>query len=302
MSDQILTDDLSDFMIFLKLERGLVENTLKSYRRDLNHYINFLKKENIEDWHQIDRYMILEFLHGQRSMGKSDRTIIRLMSSLRQFHQYLEQENKMTDNPMQSIETPKRSEKLPEFLTFPEIEKILELPDLKTTLGKRDRTILEVLYATGLRITELIELKLQDLHLNMGFIQTIGKGQKERIVPIGGMATDYLQDYLKSTRQILLKKNPNESNHVFLNARGGSLSRQGVWKMIKKYAKASGINKKISPHIFRHSMATHLLENGADLRIVQELLGHSDISTTQIYTHITTERKKKVYSDYHPRA
>ena len=202
---------------------------------------------------------------------------------------------------MLHIDTPKKAGTLPSVLSFSQVEKLLQVPNTHTHLGRRDRTILEVMYATGLRVSELTHLKLNDLHLELGLIQTVGKGNKERILPIGEQAVMWLEEYLLLTRAHLERKD-EPSEWVFLNHRGGQLSRQGVWKNIRKMVQAAGIQKEVTPHTLRHSFATHLLENGADLRIVQELLGHADISTTQIYTHISKKRLQSVYQNYHPRA
>lgn len=286
----------------LKIERGLADNSIESYQRDIKHYTQFLEKEKITDWNEIDRYVIVLFLQRLKESGKSDNSIIRMTSSLRQFHQFMRQEKFTIKDVMQSVDTPKKAETLPKVMSMKEVDKLLETPDTETEIGLRDRAILEVMYATGLRISELINLKMNELHLTMGFIQTIGKGNKERILPIGGMAIQYLNEYLEDSRPIFESRSAEESPFVFLNSRGKGLSRQGVWKNIKKTVQLAGIKQNVTPHMIRHSFATHLLENGADLRIVQELLGHSDISTTQIYTHITKARMKDIYKEYHPRA
>jgi len=202
---------------------------------------------------------------------------------------------------MLKIDTPKRAQHLPQVLSAHEVERLLAVPRLDTPLGLRDRALLEVMYATGLRVSETINLKMADLHLDLGLIQTIGKGDKERIIPIGDVAIDFVERYLKTARPKLAtpkRRNP----YIFLNNHGGQLTRQGVWKNLKALVKAAGIEKNVTPHTLRHSFATHILENGADLRVVQELLGHADISTTQIYTHITKKRLAEVYNKYHPRA
>lgn len=291
-----------DFMIYLKVERGLAKNSMDSYSRDIWQYIQFLTEEKIADWDKIDRYTVIAFMQSLKQANKASSTLNRALSSLRQFHEFMLRENYAHTNPMLLIETPKQAEKLPDVLSVEEVSRILETPDVTTLLGVRDRAMLEILYGTGLRISELIGLTLGELFLSMGFIQTVGKGNKERIVPLSHLATEWAEKYLAECRPKLLAKNSQEVDEVFLNARGGSLSRQGAWKIIKKYAKEAGIKKEVFPHIFRHSFATHMLENGADLRIVQELLGHSDISTTQIYTHVTQSHMKEVYDKYHPRA
>lgn len=295
-------EPLDEYLVHLKIERDLAENSIKSYQRDIEKYMQYLESEKIMDWKVIDRYDIVLFLQKLKEEGISNNSVIRMTSSLRQFHQYLRQEKIMDQDPMQYVETPKKAEVLPKVLSVDEVDKLLQTPDTAKPIGLRDRALLEVMYATGLRISELVELELSELHLSMGFIQTIGKGNKERILPVGGEAVNWLNEYLMDGRPIFEKRATEESPYVFLNARGGGLSRQGVWKNLKKTVQKAGIKQNVSPHMLRHSFATHLLENGADLRIVQELLGHSDISTTQIYTHITKTRMKDIYEQYHPRA
>ncbi len=300
--EMIGQEALAEYIIYLKIERGLSANTVISYKRDIEKYLTFLTEKKITQLDEISRFEILDFLQTLRQAGAADNSIIRMVSSLRKFHQYTKRESMMSDNPMQLIDTPKKASTLPKAISPQSIEKLLEAPDTTTPLGVRDRTILELMYATGLRISELVNLKLSDLHLTMGFIQTMGKGEKERIVPLGEMASQWLDNYLNGARIYLSDKSGEESDYVFLNSRGHGLSRQGVWKKVKQLALEAGIDQNVTPHTLRHSFATHLLENGADLRMVQELLGHADISTTQIYTHITKNRLKQVYSDYHPRA
>ncbi|MDN6161767.1 MAG: site-specific tyrosine recombinase XerD [Atopostipes sp.] len=289
-------------MIHLKIERDLASNSIKGYERDIKQYINFLEKEKIDKWNDIDRYDIVLFFQKLKEEGKSENSIIRMTSSLRQYHQYLKQEKITENDPMQYVQTAKKNDSLPKVLTVQEVENILETPDVKKEIGLRDRAILELMYATGLRISELVHLELDELHLTMGFLQTVGKGNKERIIPMGDEAIRWLNEYLEDSRPLFESRAEEESPFVFLNSRGEGLTRQGVWKNLKKTVQLSGVKKNVTPHMLRHSFATHLLENGADLRIVQELLGHSDISTTQIYTHITTARKKDVYNQYHSRA
>lgn len=296
------TGILQDYLYFLRVERGLSENSIKSYERDIRQFITFLQDKNLVSFNQTDRYTILSFLQDQRQKGKSNNSMVRMVSSLRKFFQFLKQESYIDQDPMTLIDSPKKGKVLPQVISQEEVERLIEMSDTKTVLGLRDRAILEVLYATGLRISELIHLKLTDLHLTMSLIQTKGKGDKERIVPISDTAIYWLQDYLENSRERLLAKSGQETNIVFLNARGRPLSRQGLWKKIKQLVNQAGIKAQVTPHTLRHSFATHLLENGADLRIVQELLGHSDISTTQIYTHITKQRLQDVYNAYHPRA
>ena len=295
-------DSLEEYFVYLKIEKGLSPNSINSYKRDLVQYLNFITEENIESLNDIERYTILSFMQSQRETGKSNNSMIRMISSLRKFHQYLKQEDLTETDPMLLVDTPKKAQNLPKVMSMSEVEKLLEISDTSKPLGLRDRTMLEVMYATGVRISELVSLRLDELHLPMSMIQTKGKGDKERIIPIGDTAIYWMKQYLELSRPKLSMKNAEEEPYVFLNSRGGTLSRQGVWKKIKKLVKQANIKSDVTPHTLRHSFATHLLENGADLRIVQELLGHSDISTTQIYTHITKHRLKNVYNEYHPRA
>ena len=301
-TEMIGQEALAEYIIYLKIERGLSANTVTSYKRDIEKYLTFLTEKKITQLDEVSRFEILDFLQTLRQSGAADNSIIRMVSSLRKFHQYLKRESIVSDDPMQLIDTPKKASTLPKAISPQAIEQLLEAPDTTTPLGVRDRTILELMYATGLRISELVNLKLSDMHLTMGFIQTMGKGEKERIIPLGEIASQWLDHYLDGARVYLQDQSVETSEYVFLNSRGKGLSRQGVWKKVKQLALEAGIDQNVTPHTLRHSFATHLLENGADLRMVQELLGHADISTTQIYTHITKTRLKQVYSDYHPRA
>lgn len=295
-----MQEHLADFLTYLKIERALSKNTIENYGRDLKQYYRFLENEKITSIQKIDRYIILNYLEKLRADGLSANTIIRRLSSLRQYHEYLFQEKITPNNPMQHVDTPKKAKTLPDVLSTEEVDAVIEQPDTTNPLGVRNRAMLEVMYATGLRVSEICNLELNHLHLQMGLIQTRGKGNKERIIPIGDAAIRWLEDYLSLSRYTLL--NDEDHTFVFVNSRGGKLSRQGIWKIIKKIVQEAGISKNVTPHTLRHSFATHLLENGADLRIVQELLGHSDISTTQIYTHISKQRLSEIYQEHHPRA
>ncbi|MGX7013667.1 site-specific tyrosine recombinase XerD [Vagococcus silagei] len=297
-----MKNDFEEYLHYLKIERGLSENTILSYRRDLTSYLLFLEKANVTSWDDISRYFILDFLEQMKQDNKSSATIIRMISSLRRFHQFLRQERYAEADPMQHIDTPKKQQHLPQTLSVEEVERIIEAPDTTTILGIRDRTILEVMYATGLRVSELINLKLDNLHLSLGLLQTVGKGDKERIVPLGDTAISWVEQYLDEVRPSLVLKANEDQGYLFLNYQGTGFSRQGIWKNLKVYVVEAGITKEVTPHTLRHSFATHLLENGADLRVVQELLGHADISTTQIYTHISKKRMTDVYKQYFPRA
>lgn len=297
----MLNDHVEDFFHYLQIERGLADNTLTSYRRDLTQYVTYVKKhKGINDWNHIKRTDIVAFLYTLKENGKSQATIARMISSIRAFHQFLIRDRIVDTDASLHIETPKLDRLLPQILTANEIDKLLAVQGT-TPLDLRNKAMLELLYATGLRVTELIRLKITDVHLSMGFVRCIGKGNKERIIPVGDLAKKALENYIAQARGELIKKNKSESS-LFVNHHGRPISRQGFWKVLKGLARQSGLTKEITPHTLRHSFATHLLENGADLRSVQEMLGHADISTTQIYTHITKRRLKDMYEQFHPRA
>lgn len=289
---------LEEFLIHLNVERGLSSNTMEAYRRDNLRYLNYLQ-EKVTELNQVSADIIQNYLDTLIKEKLSPRSVARHLSSVKTFHRYLRLENKTTENPALNLEPPRIWKRLPYSLSQAEIENLLSLPDISKPLGVRDAAILEVLYATGMRVSELTSLKVNQLQLQMGYLICEGKGSKERLVPLGSIATEQVKLYLKSTRPRLVAKR-NES-HLFVNRFGKVLSRQGLWKIIKGYAKLAGI-KSVSPHTLRHSFATHLLERGADLRVVQALLGHVDISTTQIYTHLDKQHLQKVYQKYHPRA
>ena len=295
-----MKEQINDYLHYLNIERGLSANTRQSYERDLEQYLHFLQEQKIASWQDVDLFLVIRFLEKLHEEKKATATVTRMISSLRRFHQFLRQERITDHDPMQHIDTPKKAQKLPSTLTLTEVEKLIEAPDTTKTLGIRDRAILEVMYATGMRVSELIGLKLGDLHLSLGLVQTVGKGDKERIIPLGDYAIQWLERYLDEARPLLVKD--ASEMHVFVNNHGKGLSRQGIWKNLKQLVREAGIYKEVTPHTLRHSFATHLLENGADLRTVQELLGHADISTTQIYTHITKKRMTDVYKQHFPRA
>lgn len=295
-----MAPQIEDYLHDLKIERGLAENTITSYRQDLAEFTAYLNTQQVTAFDQVTQLTILQFLKTLQNAGKARSTVTRMVSTLRRFFRYLVQNDQLTADPMTEIRSPKQGQHLPAVLTVDEVTALLAAPDTTTKYGIRDRTILEVMYATGLRVSELVHLKMSDLHLDMGLIQTIGKGNKERIMPIGDVAIDWIDRYLNDSRPLLLKQ--RQSPYLFLNAHGSGLSRQSIWQKIQGYVSVAGISKHVTPHTLRHSFATHILENGADLRIVQELLGHSDISTTQIYTHISKQRLTAVYRKAHPRA
>ena len=288
------------FIHYLAVERGLAQNTLDSYQRDLNNYTEFLTRSNIRDLNQTRRANIIAYLADLQRKGRATSTISRNLASLRSFYGFLIRDGLIDSDPTTNLESPKIEKRLPKVLTVQEVEALLEGPDLGDVCGLRDKAMLELLYATGIRVSELVALNLSDVNLNMGFLKCFGKGSKERIIPLGTMALTNVSDYVMRARVKLLRNQEEES--LFLNHHGQRLSRQGFWKIIKKYATSATIEKEITPHTLRHYFATHLLENGADLRAVQEMLGHADISTTQIYTHLTKSRLKEVYAKTHPRA
>jgi integrase/recombinase XerD len=297
-----LEDEIKDYMHFLIVEKGLAKNTIESYQRDLKNYSLYLANvEEISTFNEVTRVNIVQFLGHLKDQGKSSKTVARHVASIRSFHQFLLREKSTDQDPTVHIETPKTERNLPRILSIEEVEALLEAPEESTPLGMRDKAMLELLYATGIRVSELISLKMEDVHLTMGFVRCIGKGNKERIIPIGKTAMTVLEKYLENAR-LKLRSKKHKDEHLFLNHHGKGLTRQGFWKNLKALAKKANIEKDLTPHTLRHSFATHLLENGADLRAVQEMLGHADISTTQIYTHVTKTRLKDVYSKFHPRA
>lgn len=295
-----LTEQVEDYLRYSQIERGLGANTITAYKQDLSSFINFLQKENLSSWptKAID---IDAFLAEQRDQKKATSSISRLISSLRKFYQWLVRQNIQKLNPMLEIDSPKKRRPLPVALTTVEVTDLLKQPDIKKKLGLRDRALLETLYATGIRVSELINLKFTDLHEELKLVKVFGKGSKERLIPISKVALSWIDSYKEKVRDPLILKVGKNTDFIFLNSRGGSLTRQAVWQIIKHYCKLAGIQKNVTPHTLRHTFATHLLENGADLRVVQEILGHSDISTTQIYTNLSQKHIIQVYEKTHPR-
>lgn len=291
---------LDCFFNFLSVEKGLSTNTLNAYGRDLAVYSDYFKKhKKIIDPAAISQLMLLHYLNFLKESGLSPRSRARSLSTLRSFHRFLLRENYTEHDPTALLESPRSLPALPRLLSKKEVERLLQAPTGDAPIAVRDRAILEVLYATGMRVSELVGLRLGDLKLDIGCLNAFGKGSKQRLIPLGEVAIEILQEYLQYGRQKLLKNLSSEE--VFLNARGKKLSRQGVWKNLQNYALKAEIKQKVYPHMLRHSFATHLLENGADLRSVQIMLGHVDISTTQIYTHVIQERLQKLHQQYHPR-
>ncbi len=290
---------IQEFINYLSVERGLATNTLESYGRDLRQYYQYLGGDNV-DPDAVSRTTIINYLMFLQKQGKATATIARRLAALKAFYQFLVREKRIKTDPTANLESPKLEKRLPRVLTVGEVERLLAQPDPSHPAGLRDRAMLELLYATGIRVSELVSLNLADVNLETGYIRCIGKGSKERIVPLGSLAIHWVQEYLQSGRPKLVKDRQEPA--LFVNHHGYRLTRQGFWKIVKKYAHDARIDKEITPHTLRHSFATHLLENGADLRSVQEMLGHADISTTQIYTHVTKGRLKEVYARTHPRA
>ncbi len=291
---------LAEFIEYLQVEKGLARNTLDSYRRDVTKFLVYLqnmKKVKIEE---IDKDLLAGYIFFLKKSMSSPATVARGLSSLKSFFRFLCLEKYLEVDPSVYLDTPKLAQKLPRVLTQEEVDRLLAAPRGFDPRTFRDRTMLEVIYATGMRVSELISLDINHVEVDLAFVRCAGKGNKERIIPIGSLAAHCLKEYLDRVRPLLVKK-PGEKA-LFLNQQGKRMTRQGFWKIIKKYAVATGINKEITPHTLRHSFATHLLNNGADLRSVQELLGHVDISTTQIYTHLTKSQLKEIYNKTHPRA
>jgi len=291
---------IHEFINYLSVERGLAMNTLESYGRDLRQYSQFLEQDDESDLDQVSRTNIVEYLLFLQTQGKATATIARRLAALKAFYQFLVREKRIKADPTANLESPKLEKRLPKVLTVHEVERLLAQPDHSQPAGQRDRAMLELLYATGIRVSELVALGIGDVSLEMGYIKCAGKGSKERIVPLGTLAIQSCREYLTLARNRLVKD--RDELALFVNHHGHRLTRQGFWKIVKKYADDAKIEKEITPHTLRHSFATHLLENGADLRSVQEMLGHADISTTQIYTQVTKGRLKEVYARAHPRA
>lgn len=291
---------IEKFILYLKNERELSKNTLESYNRDLRQFKNYLKKEKEIELIDVSKTIIITYLMHLQRKGRAASTISRNLASIRAFYQYLLNENIVSKDPTVNLQSPKQEKKIPSILTPKEVEILLDQPDIKTDKGLRDRAMLELLYAAGIRVSELISLNMEDVNINTGYIVCSRDTSNERIIPIGQMAVKILKTYIEDHRKSLVKE--KDENALFVNYHGRRLTRQGFWKIIKYYTKKANINKKITPHTLRHSFAAHLIQNGADLKSVQEMLGHSDISTTQIYTQIANNRIKDVYKKAHPRA
>ena len=290
---------LDQFLHYLIVEKGLAKNTIEAYSHDLNRFSDYLKAKGIQDILNVGKFDVRAFLLVLKRQGLSTKTISRNLVAIRTFFKFLIQEGILEANPIEEVGSPTVAKTLPEILTLKEVEELLEQPNIKTPLGIRDRAMLEMLYATGMRVSELTRLPMNQVNLEGGYVLLYGKGSKERMVPLGSEAMKWLALYLRMARGRFTKR--KESNALFISRSGKGMSRQRFWRSLKEYGRRAGIRKRISPHLLRHSFASHLLERGADLRSVQIMLGHVDISTTQIYTHVTGERLKKIHQRYHPR-
>ena len=297
-----ISASITSFLTHVRVEKGLSVNTISAYRRDLVKFDEFGKKRKLT-LESVSRDDLVDFLASLYRQKLESRTVARHLVTLRNFFRFAQVQGLRAEDPSLNLESPKIRKSLPGYLKLEEVEKLLAQPDEKTPMGLRDRAMLEVLYSTGLRVSELISLRVMDLDRSAGFVRCIGKGDKERIVPIGKKALALVDRYLRDARPKLVSKGKQVSGtSLFINRRGGNLSRVGVWKILSGYGRRAGMRVALTPHMLRHSFATHLLERGADLRSVQLMLGHSDISTTQIYTHVVEERLKQIYKAHHPRA
>lgn len=291
---------IDSYITHLKVERHLSANTLESYAHDLRRFFEFAASKGANEPGAVEEQHLLAFLVLLHKEKIGSRSVARYLSAIRGLFRFLIKEKVIKKNPAAKVESPARWQKLPKFLTLNDVDALIAQPNRKTVLGQRDHAVIQLLYASGLRISEVSSLTMERLNLQQGYVVIIGKGNKERVVPIGKFALSALDEYLKESRSALLKK--KISDHVFISNKGGSLSRKRLWEVIKDAARRAGIKINVTPHMLRHSFATHLLERGADLRSVQTMLGHTDIATTQIYTHITTKHLHDLYRKYHPRA
>ncbi len=299
MREQELYQSIDDFIAYLKVERRLSQNTVIAYSQELAKFAEFLEKGGISSLGDVTPSDVTAFLAGLRSKGLKERSVARSLAALRSFFRFLIEEGVLQSNPLTLVESQKAGAPLPKVMTPEEVDRLLAAPDRKTNRGLRDAAMLELLYASGLRVSELLELRADDLHLDEGFVKITGKGGKERLIPIGESARGCLRLYLSKVRKGV--ESAARSRYLFISRRERPFSRQGFWKLIKNYAFKAGISTSVTPHTLRHSFATHMLANGADLRAVQAMLGHADISTTQIYTHLEMPRLKKIIKDFHPR-
>jgi len=290
---------IEQFLHYLEFEKGLAANTILSYRRELGKFFAYLQKKRLPHL-RVDETVILDFIRQEGRKGGVVSSQAHLISALKSFYRFLLQDDLLESSPAAAVPLPKKWARLPKYLSCEEVARLLEAPDVTTPIGRRDRAILELMYATGMRISEVAELKLPAVYMEEGFLRVFGKGGKERIVPFNDIARDCLKNYLEFARPALVGDSHPEQ--VFVNYSGDMFSRQGLWKMIKGYGAKVGMSSRLSPHVLRHSFATHLVEKGADLRSVQMLLGHSSITTTEIYTHLAKDQLKRIYDEFHPRS
>ena len=292
-------DWLAEYEVYLRVEKGLSQNTLLAYQRDLKMLQGFAAERNLS-LIEVTRDDMVAWSQSMRRGGLSPRSVARAQIAAHGFFRYLVGDRILAADPTENLEAPRPIRKLPRFLNKDEIDRLLQAPDFSTPRGSRDRAMIEVLYASGLRVGELVSLSLAEVNPSLGVLTCMGKGKKERVVPVGAEALKWVNRYLREARPALLRK--KRSNFLFVTRLGNGMTRQGFWKTLRAYGRQAGIRKALTPHMLRHSFATHLLENGADLRSVQAMLGHADISTTQIYTHVTQERLRQIYEKFHPRA
>ena len=292
---------IDSYLDHLRVERRLAEHTLESYARDLGALARFAAgEERAPD--ALDRHALEAFVRQRMSDGLSPRSVARAVAAIRGYYKFLVLERRLDRSPAEDLQPPRAWPAHPNFLSIEDVDTLIAQPDVSTPLGLRDRALIELLYATGMRVSELVGVRITDLHLDEHYLTCIGKGNKERLIPIGEQATDWVTQYLRRGRATLLEGQAGRaSNRLFLNARGGSLSRVGFWKILKGYGRRANLPRGLSPHVVRHSFATHLLERGADLRAIQMMLGHTDLSTTQIYTHVLEARLRTIYDRFHPR-
>ncbi len=301
---------IDQFLDYVLLERGLSENTRKAYYADLESFSSFLSSNRIKSFNSVERKHILNYLMAEKERGLAVNSISRHLVAIKVFFSYLQREGMLARNAAESMDSPKLWKILPGVLSVKEVERMLNVPIGDDRISMRDKALLELLYATGMRVSELTELKITNIHLDSGYIRCRGKGNKERVIPFGEKARLHLVRYLEETRKDFVigdedkqaVKSESGEQYVFLTYRGKKFSRKGIWKLIKNYSRRAGITKTVSPHTLRHSFASHLLANGAPLRVIQEMLGHADIGTTQIYTHVDQGRLRSVHAQYHPRA
>ena len=291
---------IDQFLDYISLERGLSPNTRAAYAADLRKLVRFLEVRKIATLNALTRKQLLEFLLDEKNKGLGANSLSRLLVAVKVWMRYLQQESLLAQNVAESMDSPKLWKVLPETLSLKEVDRLLAAPEGEQPQARRDRALLEIFYATGLRVSELCRLTLDDLHFDAGYLRCIGKGQKERVVPFSAKSGKILTEYLERSRPGLTGDPANRT--VFLTRRGKGFDRRSVWKMVKRYARQAGITEAISPHTLRHSFASHLLQNGAPLRVIQEMLGHADITTTQIYTHVDASRLKSIHEKFHPRA